>query len=47
MLETMRTSDANDCPIKCNLEIGAEKLQSDLAGKFIASSLIVTGGWCS
>ena len=39
----MRTSDADDCPIKCNLEIGAKELQSDLIGKFIAC--IIDSNW--
>ena len=39
----MRTSDADDCPIKCNLEIGAKELQSDLLGKFIAC--IIDSNW--
>ena len=39
ILEIMRTSDEDDCPIKCNLEIGAKQLQFDLIGKFVACIL--------
>ena len=39
----MRTSDEDDCPIKCNLEIGAKELQLDLIGKFVAC--IIDSNW--
>ena len=43
ILEIMRTSDGDDCSIKCNLEIGAKELQLDLIGKFFA--YIIDSNW--
>ena len=39
ILEIMRTSNEDDYPVKCNLEIGAKELQFDLIEKFVACIL--------